>query len=559
MTAALDLRLLALAPAALSAPLVQVEGRDRCILFLSASDGDARAVTVCGVGGDPGSAWNAATEKLRSRTTALRWLRLDWVRVVEASDWRTLGDRLGRTKRNYFRLGIAIDAGFEHAFLETELNANAMLYGGPAHGCALLNEANFARYARLRDQVAAVDFAGDAPIWLFATDALFLDEAGGLHPITGRGRVSGIRDVPDAADPALLTQLIDGGARYLATQVGDDGRFSYGWHACFDRPIESYNSLRHASTVYAMLEAWEVTRDPLVLAAIDRALVHLVGDLIVRTGDAAFVAEANGELKLGGNAVALLALVKHAELMGTEANRPLMERLANGIVAMQDAHTGRFVHVLDHPSLAVKDPFRIIYYDGEAAFALTRMYELTGDISLLRAVERAFDHFIDAGHAKAHDHWLAYAVEALSRYSAHPRYFKFGVDNVRGYLDFVERRITTFPTLLELMMATRSLIERMRRDPGAAPMLASLDLDHFDRAMHARARHLLTGRFWPELAMFYANPDRIVGSFFIRHHGFRVRIDDVEHYLSALIAYRRHLIEGAAARTEPLRRVASCA
>lgn len=559
MSATLDLRLLALAPAALAAPAVRIGEDKRHILFLSASDGDARAVTVCGAGADATAAWKDATDKLRGRTAALRWLRLDWVRAVEASDWTSLRDRLSRTKRNYFRLGIAIDPGFEHAFLETELNANAMLYGGPAHGCASLNEANFARYARHRDQLSAIDFGGDRPIWLFATDALFLDEAGGLHPITGRGRVSGFRDVPDAADPALLTELIEGGARYLATQIGDNGRFCYGWHACFDRPIESYNSLRHASTVYAMLEAWEVTRDPLLLAAIDRALLHLVTDLIVRMGDAAFVAEANGELKLGGNAVALLALVKHAELMRTEVHLPLMERLATGIIAMQDVRSGRFVHVLEHPTLAVKDRFRIIYYDGEAAFALIRLYELTGDLSLLRAVERAFEHFIEAGHAGAHDHWLAYAVEALSRYSAHSRYFKFGIDNVQGYLDFVERRITTFPTLLELMMATRSLIERMRRDPNAAPLLAPLDLDHFDRAMHARARHLLTGRFWPELAMFFANPDRIVGSFFIRHHGFRVRIDDVEHYLSALIAYRRHLAEAASIKPDQIEARASCA
>lgn len=551
MSAAFASRLAALRAALGDVSPVVTGGAKRVIFFLSSTGGAQRATVRTVAGTDPDDAWRRVEAELTAKGADARWLRVEWVDAVERTTWGALRERLKDVKRNYFRLGISLDAAFEHAFLETELNANAMLYGGPREAAAVVNERNFRLYAGLRHGPCDISFADDRRIWLFTTRGAFADEDGMVHEIRGQGLDAGRRTLPPL-DAAAVLGLIERGSRYLASQVGDDGRFAYGWHPCFDRPIAAYNALRHASTLYAMLEAWEVTRDPVLKAAIDRALGYLTAHL-VRTGSlpggeaAAFLVDAGDEIKLGGNAVAILALVKYRQLTGDHRHASLCDGLARTILYMQNPVSGRFVHVLNYPALDVKQPERIIYYDGEAAFALVRLFGLTGERRWLQAVELAFDHFVRAGHWKAHDHWLSYCINELTEHDPSEAYFRFGLDNVRDHLDFVIERITTFPTLLELMMAAAKMIGRLLRDPARAHLLDGFDLPHFHKALHHRANYLLNGHFWPELAMFYARPDRIAGSFFIRHHGFRVRIDDVEHYLSGLVAYRAHLLAGKAA------------
>ncbi|GLU26117.1 hypothetical protein [Brucella sp. NBRC 12950] len=528
------------------------------ILFFSFTDGQSRAQTLSVTAGSFKDCWNAGLEKLRQSITKSgiqpKWLRVDWVESTEEIEKSELIKKLQQVKRNYFRYGISLDARFQAAFLETELNGNAMLYGGPSIAAASLNEANFNRYAKRARGLEKVSVSEVEQFHVFSTQALFTtDSDDAVHSIPGAGPNTGRRTI-EMLNIADIDGLIERGSRFLETQVGEDGRFIYGWHPCFDNQIKTYNTLRHTSTLYAMLEAFEITKDQALKDAIERGLQHLTSKLIKTVEqegrELAFLTEDNGEIKLGGNAVCLLALVKYSELTGTERYLSLLQKLALGIVYMQDQESGKFSHVLNYPSLSIKEPFRIIYYDGEAAFGLMRLYSLTGDARWLEAVEKAFDYFIEADHWQAHDHWLSYAVNELTRYRPEQKYYAFGIQNFADYLDFVSNRITTFPTLLELMMAAQQMISRIKADPALAPLLERVDLKKFYFALERRAHHLLNGHFWPELAMFYANPARINGSFFIRHHAFRVRIDDVEHYLSGFVAYRKYRLKQGLAESQ---------
>ncbi len=520
-------------------------------LFFSVSDTKERAKVTHVSADNFEQAWSLGIVQLRKLLDRHKlkqgWLRVDWVTHVEALTWEVLNKRLQDTKRNYFRHGLALDSALNQAFLEQELNANAMLYVGGGATNAQLNEKNFTRYATSRyGKKALVDFSPQTPVYVLSTQGVFCDLSGGCHLLAGSGLESGRRISPPL-DTHQVTQLIETSSQYLAGQVKKSGEFFYGRHPCFDRKIPTYNTLRHVSSTYAMIEAWEVTGDKMLKAAIERSIAHFTQVLIktytLPTGEtAAYLTDLNDEIKLGGNAVCLLALVKYSEATGNRDYLALLEQLALGIVRLQDAATGRFDHVLNANDLSVKEAFRIIYYDGEAAFGLMRLYGLTQDSRWLVAVEKAFDYFIANKHWKAHDHWLSYCVNELTRYKPEEKYFRFGLQNIKDHLDFVLERITTFPTLLELMMAAEQMLVRLKDMPDMQSVLQELDIDKFYRALDYRAHYLLNGYFWPEMAMYFQNPARIVGSFFIRHHGFRVRIDDVEHYLSGLVAYRKYLL-----------------
>ena len=544
---------------------IAADNAQPCTLFFSISDTRQRAHTVHISADSFAEAWAGGVKQIEEKLTVLAarssehfalWLRVERAINITPMTWASLTERLHRHKRNYFRRGIAFDSQLHCALTEQELNANAILYGGSQCAHATFNNGNFAIYAKRRftggAAVAAAQKVLEQPettVYLFDTAGVFCAEDAIAYPLNSTGAETGWRHLA-ALTPDTAISTIETSSDYLSRQVQASGQFIYGYFPCFDRPINAYNTLRHASSTYSMIEAWALSGNETLKASIDRALNYLTQELIklytLPDGSAAaFLLDTGNEIKLGGNAVCLLALVKYSEVTGSDHHLPLLEALANGMAWMQDSVTGAFVHVLHAHDLSLKEAFRIIYYDGEAAFGLIRLYALSRNERWLSVVEKAFDYFILKEHWREHDHWLSYCVNELTRYRPDEKYFRFGLSNVAGYLGFVQQRITTFPTLLELMMAAQQMLARIEQLPALRHLLKAIDLQAFYTALHHRARYLLNGYFWPEMAMFMRNPARIVGSFFIRHHAFRVRIDDVEHYLSGLIAYHRYLVAGA--------------
>src|SRR5690606_17293067 len=186
---------------------------------------------------------------------AARWLRVDQVKEVEALTWGTLEERLALTKRNYFRVGLALDPDLTYAFLEPELNANAMLYMGSSKVSAGLNQKNFSVYAQRRfGKDVPLDFDPERPVYLFTHEGLFVSDDDILLALPQGDEPVWLPSIDKPSmrwrDPSALNAgrrqvtplqqkhvyaLVESSSEFLAQQVQDSGQFIYGHFPCFGR------------------------------------------------------------------------------------------------------------------------------------------------------------------------------------------------------------------------------------------------------------------------------------------------------------------------------------
>ncbi len=526
---------------------------DSCRLFLSATNMNERAIVRNATADTPEEAWKLALKSLEKalskKADEISILRADWVRARESTTWSDCLEQIKDKRRNWFLRGIALDKNYNVAFMEQELNANLILSSSDkeaTRGDFQPDKANVycrKRFNRPFPKLAAMD-----EVELFDTEGLFIqNDMTAPLSITGKGITGTRRDI-SADDTKIFLQAAMNGTDFLVRQCNPDGKFVYGLNPIEDTIIDGYNTHRHFGTLYSMAEAYEIYDDgdkKLELgAAIERGLEYAIKDLLVyrKTADgknAAYFSEKR-VTTVGISGLSLLAFTKWSEVSGTKKYFPLMNELANGLIMLQK-EDGTFPQSLNIKDFSVRKEFVVSFFDGEALFGMLRLYALTKDAQILDFVERATRHFISVNYQEKHDHWIQYAMNELTRWKPQAEYFKFGLANIAQYLVKISKSLAHAPTQLEMIMAAENMIERMKALPEMKDLLQNFDENLFYTAIQRRATRLLNGHYWPEIAMYFQNPKRLLGGFFARTDTFRTRIDDSQHTISGLLAYDRYL------------------
>lgn len=468
------------------------------------------------------------------------YIKIDVAYNLTKQAWKVVEQQVHHQfHNNHYRKGIGFDEHCSVVFLEQEIYGKAIIRGLSYDKPNFFDETNLnyaikQKYNATKPQIKLQELQD---IWTFDTYAAFYENGQFINLASGYD-ANGIRAI-SSNKKQHFRSLIEKNSAFLHDQIQENGKFNYGYFSAYDRDIRNYNTVRHCTSVYALLETFEVQSKPeywpKIHAAIQYALTNFYKEKDSETAFMIDGKEGEFEIKLGANAATILMLTKYQEITQKTDYQKYAEKIANGILKLIDSN-GSTIHVLNYPDYDLKEKFRIIYYDGEAALALLRLYQINQDSRLLETVKLMFECFIEKRYEKYHDHWLSYCTNELTKICPEDKYFIFGLNNYLKHFIFIRNRKTTYATLLEMLMAAYKMVNRLK-EQGHTALFEQAYMPELQKLIEFRADFQTTGFFYPEMAMYMARPDKILHAFYIRHDRFRVRIDDQEHNLSGYIAY----------------------
>ena len=508
-------------------------------MFISICNGDERAKVFTGTGSTKQAAWDDAYSKAHSfveeNSYNCLWIKADLMGEAKTMSIDEFSTELAHYRHEFFRKGISFDKDFNTALLEAELNAGKIL----DYDEECVNTTYLRNYLSKSDRTPIVTLPDQYVI--FNCIGWICDEDSKVYDLISDDADYGRRKV-DLIDKDYAAELVKNASSFLIDQVNDDGSFVYGMYPRFDRNIDNYNIVRHASTLWSLVCQYRMTGNEELVSVIDKAIDYMIDTAVISIDDntSYLLEKKSDEIKLGGCGVAVVALTEYMDAFGSDKYKDVAIKLGNGILTMLNEDTGEYYHVLNG-DCSRKEQFRTVYYDGEATFALCRLYSLTGDEKWLNAAKAAVEHFIDADYVQFKDHWVAYSMNEITKYVNDDRYYTFALRNAQENLDRIYNRDTTYHTYFELLMSTFELYDRMIEKGIHVDYLDNgFDLEYFLKTIYKRADHMLNGYFYPEYAMYMANPNRVLDTFMVRHDGYRIRIDDVQHNVGGYYLYYKN-------------------
>jgi hypothetical protein len=380
-----------------------------------------------------------------------------------------------------------------------------------------------------------------------------------------RGNVAG----PKVSRAALLAAAEQGG-RYLLRHLDENGRFDYEYHTAVDqnRPGE-YAIPRHAGATYFLAQLAGATHDQSFADGAKRALGWLERESPPACAARGCVGTQHAtDVDLGSTALSLAAASEYEKSTGDTSFHAWAARM-DGFVRRMQRPSGDFRHLYQPAADRADEEARLLYYSGEAAFALARFAALakhSGATPRNDALDAALAAVTggDPSSVYAHfagrffymeDHWTCMAVEAgWEQLPPGPRrdgYARF----CDGFARFLQR--TQYRAGESLVAALPDLEGAYGFSPVLAPHatpvgsrsetaisiwqlgkrrgLTDVELAPLRNQIQSGMRFLLEHQIDRDGAWLMSDPESARGGLLMSDVNRYVRIDFVQHACSAML------------------------
>jgi hypothetical protein len=358
-------------------------------------------------------------------------------------------------------------------------------------------------------------------------------------------------------------------ANYLIRHCNNDGRFIYRTNTNPEVTISKrYNMLRHAGTLYALATyALDFNNDQArkVVLSGSRFLKQQISDispdgklLAVLSNPAINGSKDPVQAKLGGTGLGLVALCYAEKLKPGTTSLDTLRKMGNFIRYMQK-EDGSFYSKYFPKGTGRDDSWISLYYPGEAILGLLMLYELDQNSDWLEAALNGLLYLADLRDKKTRveaDHWALIATDRLFRINpTMPEQFREKIDGHTYQICFQiintrphykvdhpfygcfsrDGRTTPTATRLEGLLA---VLPYLSKDESRL----SIDIkksvgNSIDFLMRSQ---LKSGRYDGGIprAISVLPEDHQSYSKSFNRRSTEIRIDYVQHVLSALIAFR---------------------
>lgn len=274
----------------------------------------------------------------------------------------------------------------------------------------------------------------------------------------------------------LVIEAINKMAFYLCSNCRKDGKFVYMIHKDTNEFVDTYNVLRHAGAIYGLTEFSNMSpnakRDTLPI--IKRSVHWMRKNCSVKIEDHKGIIsnskitgkKEKSQVKLGANALAIIALIGYENLKPNSVNYSYFKKLASFMQWMQK-EDGSFYSKY-YIKNGKDNDWDSLYYPGEAALAFISLHSLIPDPNYIASTINALKFLAKKrkmllSYEIEADHWALISTNKIITYAFLTEYNKYLLGNhAKQIVDAIiygwriilsQRRTTKIATRLEGLIA----------------------------------------------------------------------------------------------------------